>query len=102
MIRIVRHDTMQFIQQFLGDNLWLNVFHPMYHAVTQSHYRSKFVPFFEPINQNIYRRPVVGGYETLTVLLIPGRVIALQIGTTQADAINLSIKYSLKWFANLV
>jgi len=57
---------------------------------------------FEPINQGIRCRLVIGGGDAAAVLLIPGRVIERQIRTAQADAVNLSQKPSLQRFASLV
>jgi hypothetical protein len=57
---------------------------------------------FEPINQEIRRRFVIGRVEVAAFLLFPGRVIKCQIRPAQADAVNLSMKPALQRFANLV
>ena len=71
MIRVVRPDAMQFIQQFLSDHLGLGVFHAVDHAVSHGPDRCETVLLFEPINQEIRRRFVIGGGEAATVLLFP-------------------------------
>ena len=55
MIRVVRADAMQFIQQFLCDNFRLGVFHPMNHAMSHAFYRFEINLLFEPVNQEIRR-----------------------------------------------
>ena len=63
MIRVVRPDAMQFIQQFLGDNLRLGVFHAVDHPVSHRPDRCETILLFEPVNQEIRRRFVIGGGE---------------------------------------
>jgi len=60
MIRVVRPDAMQLIQQILGDDLGLGVFHPMDNPVSQRRDRSKSILLLEPVNQDIRARPVIG------------------------------------------
>ena len=102
MIRVVWPEAMQFIQQFLGDNLGLDVFHPMDHAVSHRPDRFETMLLFEPIHQEIRGRFVIGGGEAAAVRLFPGWVIECQICPAQADAINLSIKPSLQRFFDMV
>ena len=102
MIRVVGPDAMQFIQQFLGDNLGLDVFHPMNHPVSHRPDRFKTFLLFQPINQEIRRRFVIGGGEAEAPLPFPGRIMERQIRPAQADAVNLSIKPSLQRFACLI
>ena len=64
--------------------------------------RFETILIFEPINQEIRRRFVIGCGEAAAALLIRGRVIERQTRPAQADAVNLSIKPSLQRFANLV
>jgi hypothetical protein len=91
MIRVVRADAMQFIQQFLGDQFGLGVLHAVDHAVSHRPDRFETILLFEPINQEIRRRFVIGGGELAAVRLFPGRVMERQIRPAQADAVNLSI-----------
>src|SRR5208282_3209530 len=74
----------------------------MDHAVSNRPDRSEMILHFEPINQEIRRRFVIGGGEVAALLLFHGRVMKRQIGPAQADAVNLSIKPSLQRFARLV
>jgi hypothetical protein len=46
---------MEFIQQVLGDNLRLGVFHPINHAVPRRPDRLETLLLFEPINQETRR-----------------------------------------------
>jgi len=55
MIRVVRADAMQFIQQFLGDNLRLGMFHPMHHPMSHRFDRFEINLLFEPVDQGIRR-----------------------------------------------
>ena len=55
MIRVVRADAMQFIQQFLGDKLGRGVFHAMNHPMSHGLDRCEIMLLFEPINQGIRR-----------------------------------------------
>src|ERR1035441_5712660 len=57
---------------------------------------------FKPINQEIRGRFVVGGGEFAAPLLFHRRVIERQARPVQADAVNLSIKPSLKRFFEMV
>ena len=102
MFRVVRADAMQFIQQFLGDQLGRGVLHAVNHPVSHGPDRSKAILLFEPINQEIRCRLVIGGGEAAAVLLIPSRVVEGQIRPAQADAVNLSMKPSLQRFACLI
>ena len=61
MIRVVRADAMQFIQQFLGNHLGLDVLHAMNHAMSHRPDRRKTILLFQPINQGIRSRFVIGG-----------------------------------------
>jgi hypothetical protein len=101
MIRVIRADAMQFIQQFLGNQLGRGVLHAVDDTVPHSPDRLESI-LFEPINQKIRCRFVIGGGETAAVRLMPGRVSERQTRPAQADAINLSIEPSLQWFADLV
>ena len=89
---------MQFIQQFLSDQLGRGVFHAVDHPVSHRPDRFETILFFEPIDQEIRCRFVIGGGEFAALLLFPGRVIERQIRPAQADAVNLSIKPSLQRF----
>ena len=84
MIRVVWPDAMQFIQQFLRDQLGRGVLHAVDHAVSHRLTDSKSVLLFEPINQEIRRRFVIGGGEIAAALLIRGRVIERQIRPAQS------------------
>ena len=55
MIRVVWADAMQFIQQFLGDQLGRGVFHAVDHPVSHRPDRLETLLLFEPINQEIRR-----------------------------------------------
>jgi len=74
----------------------------MYHAMSHGLDGYIFILFFKPINQNIRRRSVVGGCDTVTVKLISECIVAFEIGTAQANAINCSIKLWFQLFANLI
>ena len=102
MIRVIRSDAMEFIQQFLVDDLGLDVFHAMHHPVPHSPNRIEIVLLFEPIDQEIRRRFVIGGGEVAALPMIAGRVLETQICPGQADAVNRAIKPSLQWFSDLV
>jgi hypothetical protein len=74
----------------------------MDHAVSHRPYQFETILLFQPINQGIRRRFVIGGGEAETPLPFPDRVIERQIRPAQADAVNLSIKPALQRFACLV
>jgi hypothetical protein len=76
--------------------------HAVDHAVSHRPDRSETILFFEPINQRIRCRLVIGGGDAATVLLILGRVVERQIRPAQANAVNPSIKPSFGRFACLV
>lgn len=61
MIRVVGTDAMQFIQQFLCDTLGLGVFHAVDHSVFHCLEGSETNSLFEPADQDICCRPVIGG-----------------------------------------
>ena len=53
VIRVIRADAIEFIHQFLGDQLRCGMFHPVDHAMSHSLDRFKTFLLFEPINQEI-------------------------------------------------
>ena len=53
MVRVVRADAMQFIQQFLGDQLGRGVLHAVDHTVPHSPDRFETILLFEPIDQKL-------------------------------------------------
>ena len=55
MIRVVRADAMQFIQQFRGDQFRLGMFHAVNHPMSHGPDRFEIILLFEPINQGIRR-----------------------------------------------
>ena len=71
-------------------------------TMSQGPDRSKSVLLFEPINQNIRRRPVIRGCDVDSVLRMACWVVEGQMGAAQTDAINLPMEPSLQWFAILV
>ena len=102
MIRIVRPKAMQFIQQVPGDQLGRGVSHAMDHPVSHRPNRFKTILLFQPINQGIRRRFVIGGSEIAALRLFPGRALERQIGPAQADAVNLPRKPPLRRSAGLI
>ena len=102
MIRVVRPDAMQLIQQALAHDLGLDVLHPMDDAMAHGLDCGQCVLLFEPVNQNISRRPVIGGCDIQSALLRRGRAAEGQIGAAQADAIDLPIEPALQRFGDLV
>ena len=101
MLRVVWTNAMQFIQQGLDDQLGRGVLHAVDHPVSRRPDRFDTILLSEPINQEFRRRFVTGDSDAVAVLVISGRVVERQIGATQADAINLSIRPSLYRFASL-
>ena len=82
---------MQFIQQFLSYTLGLGVFHAVDHPVPHCLDGSETNSLFEPIDQDIRCRPVIGGFDGATALLILSEVVESQISAGQADAVNLPV-----------
>ena len=102
MLRVVRADAMQFGQQFPGDNFRLGMFHPVNHAMSHAFDRFEINLPFKPVDQEVRGRFVISGGKFEALRLFLRRFGERQIRPAQADAINLSIKLSLQWFANLV
>jgi hypothetical protein len=98
MIRVVRAEAMQFIQQFPGDNLWVGMFHAVDHPVSHRLDCREIRLRFEPINQEIHRRFVLGRGEIAALLLFLGRIVERQIRSAQADTVNHSMQPSLQRF----
>ena len=73
MIRVERADAMQFIQQFLGDQLGRGMLHAVDHPVSHCLHRSEADLFFEPVEEQSRRRPVVGGSDVAAVMLSGSR-----------------------------
>ena len=102
MIGVIRHDAMQFIEQFRREPLRIGMGHAMHYPMAHGFDRREARLQFEPVNQTIRRRPVIGDCDVVTVLVIPGGIFERQIGTAKSDTINPSMKASLQRFANLV
>ena len=78
------------------------MFHAVDHAVPHRPDRFEIVLLFEPVNQNICRRPVIRSGDAKAFRLILGRGIERQIRPAQADAVNLSIQPAFQRFFNVV
>jgi hypothetical protein len=78
MFGVVRADAMQFIQQFLCDQLGHDVLHTVDHSVSQGPDRLEAILLFEPINQEIRCRFMIRSGQATTVLLLPSRVMEPQ------------------------
>jgi hypothetical protein len=102
MIRVVRADVMQFIQQLFCDYLRLGMFHAMNHPMSHRFDRRELWSGFEPVYQGICRRFVICGGKFATSLWFAIGVVKRQISPAQADAVNLSMKPTFQWFANVV
>jgi hypothetical protein len=102
MVRIARADAMQFIQQFLGDQLRRGMLHALDDAVSYGPDRGEATLLFEPVNQKIRRRFVIRKRQARVVPRSAGQATERQIGPAQADSVNGPKKPSPKRFNSLV
>jgi hypothetical protein len=92
MIRIVRTDAMEFIQQVFGNDLRRDVFHPMNHPMSHRFDRRKIRSGFKPVYQEISSRSVIGSGKFAALRPFLRRFIERQICPAQADAVNFSVE----------
>ena len=57
---------------------------------------------FEPVDQKIRRRTMIGSFDAKAALLTPERIVESQIRPGCANAVNFSNQLSHRWFANLI
>ncbi len=65
MIRVVRADAMQFIQQWLRHHLGFGMLHAVDHTMSHGLHGLESILSLEPIQQEICGRFVIGGGEAL-------------------------------------
>ena len=91
MLRKISGDVMQFVQQFLGYELRLNVFHAVDNPMSHSRDRLKRLLCFKPVQQKFHCSAVIRGVDSARVIERILRVVDHQIGACQSDAINLPV-----------
>ncbi len=102
VIRIARADAVQFVEQFLGDQLRRGVLHALDDTVSHGADRGKATLLFEPVNQEIRRRFVIRKHQARVIQRSAGQATEGQISPAEADSINCSEKTSLKRFSRRV
>ena len=90
MIRIVRADAMQLVQQFLRDALGLGKVHAVDHPVSHGLHRFETYLLFQVIDQDRRRGTVIPAIDEAAVRQVGSQIPACQVPAGQADAVHFS------------
>ena len=96
VVRVVRTDAMQIIEQLVRDKQRRGVLHAVDHSVPYCPNRSEVELFLHPIDQETRRRALIGGFHAAAARFIPNRVVESQTGTALTYAVDLAREQSLQ------
>src|ERR1019366_1363167 len=102
MLRVVRRDAMQFLEQLRSDPLRLRMPHAVYHAVSRRLHCGGDARLFEPVDQHTRGAAMVAGFDPTTLRSCAGRVVDGERRAGKPDALDPSAYVSQKRFGKIV
>ena len=102
MVRVIRTDATEFIQQFRSDQRGLRVFQAVNNPVSDACDRSGGKAFFKPMDEEFHRGTAIQAFHAAIALLIRSSAVERQIRTVQSDPVHLAREAARRVFSGVV